>query len=1769
MKQPSLLFKPYFAVLKTLRPMAFWAIALGILFIPAFLQAQNFVGESVSVSPPQLQKQFTAYEVYRLDAAALHAHAQSGTTANLQLGDLHWQLDLQPSRIYADNYFLQAETARGRQTLPGRKAAAFKGHELNGGGRVRLTLHEQLVYGYVQGADECYYVEPLWYFDRTAARDLFVVYKKSDVIRSNETLCGVTETAEELERLEHSEPAHHDEAEFMACYELQIAIASDHLMLNKYGSESEVEAHNVGVINNVQGDYTGNFNHDLEFIIVTQFVSDQTNTWDATLDAGDLLDDFTDWGNAGNFGVTFDVGELWTNRNFAGSTIGIAFLNGICNSVKYHCLQDFSNDADLLRCLTSHELGHNFSSNHDACSTGTFIMCPFVSTSTTWSTGSTNAINNYMQTRINNGCLSPCASSPPVVSAFEASPNPACVGETVFFTNQSTGPVTSRTWSFPGGTPATSTQINPTVTWATPGVKNVTLTVNGPGGNNSSSQTITVLPLPVANFTSSVSGLTVNFNNTSTNATSFEWNFGDGGGSNEENPSYTYTEAGTYVVTLIVSNDCGTATRILTINTAPTADFEAEATEGCAPFVASFQNRSSANAVTLQWQFPGGVPSTSTQQNPTVTYTLPGTYSVTLTATNTQGNSVKVRTSYITVSNAPTANFTNSINGLAATFNNTSSNADTYLWNFGDGETSDEANPTHTYAAGGVYTIALTATNECGSVTINRTINVTAAPTANFTTNSSTGCSPLTVQFTNTSTGNANSINWQFPGGNPSTSTAANPTVVYNTAGIYTVTLTVGNGSGTTSASQTINANASPTAGFGASVSGATATFSNNSSNATSYSWNFGDSQISTSANPTHTYAADGTYTVTLTATNACGSSTSTQTVVIVTPPTAGFSASNATGCGPLSVQFNSNSSANSATFEWQFPGGTPSTSSAQNPLVVYSLPGTYSVTLTVGNAAGSNTSTQTSIVTVNPSPTAGFGASVSGATATFSNNSSNATSYSWNFGDSQTSTSANPTHTYAADGTYTVTLTATNACGSSTSTQTVVIVTPPTAGFSASNATGCGPLSVQFNSNSSANSATFEWQFPGGTPSTSSAQNPLVVYSLPGTYSVTLTVGNAAGSNTSTQTSIVTVNPSPTAGFGASVSGATATFSNNSSNATSYSWNFGDSQTSTSANPTHTYAADGTYTVTLTATNACGSNTSTQTVVIATSPSAGFTANTTTGCIGLSVQFSDISSANTTAWAWTFPGGTPATSAAQNPTVTYLTPGIYDVTLLATSAGGSSTFTQTNLINVLSNPTANFGASVSGANATFSNSSTNATSYTWNFGDDSNSTEANPAHTYAADGIYTVTLNAINNCGTAIFEQQITITTPPSAAFGPMNLVGCAPFEVQFANQSSANSATYAWVFEGGEPATSAQANPTVVWNQAGVYTVTLTAFNAAGNSTSTATVTVNSVPTPTFTSQTAGLSVVLTNNSANADSYTWDFGDSNTSTEANPTHTYAATGTYLVTLNATNECGTRSVTETIIISGDAPLPAIIATNTQGCAPLSVAFADQSEGAPTAWAWTFPGGNPGTSTEQNPNVTYSASGVYDVTLAVTNIFGTTTATFPTQIEVLDFPTAAFEYTLNQGTVTVSNASQNATSYAWNFGDGSTSTEAAPTHTYAASGTYTIEMTASNACGASTLQKTVVVVLVGAEEPEWLRHFSLFPNPNAGVFTLTMEGAAQDELVFTLFNAVGQMLRYETVDFRSGTLTHTFEWRDLPSAMYTLQVQAAGRTWYLKVAVQR
>lgn len=165
-------------------------------------------------------------------------------------------------------------------------------------------------------------------------------------------------------------------------------------------------------------------------------------------------------------------------------------------------------------------------------------------------------------------------------------------------------------------------------------------------------------------------------------------------------------------------------------------------------------------------------------------------------------------------------------------------------------------------------------------------------------------------------------------------------------------------------------------------------------------------------------------------------------------------------------------------------------------------------------------------------------------------------------------------------------------------------------------------------------------------------------------------------------------------------------------------------------------------------------------------------------------------------------------------------------------------------------------------------------------------------------------------------------------------------------------------------------------------------------------------------------------------------------------------------------------------------------------------------------------------------------------------------------------PTAAFNFSVNVNTVTFSNQSQNGDSYSWNFGDGKTSTEANPTHTYTLPGTYTVELTVSNNCGASTLQQMITLVFTGTDAPVWLEQFKLYPNPTSGVFTVEMTGTARQELAFTLYNNIGQLIRRETVDFGAGTLKHNFDYSHLPAGMYTLQIRSGAQAMQVKVVIE-
>ncbi len=253
-------------------------------------------------------------------------------------------------------------------------------------------------------------------------------------------------------------------------------------------------------------------------------------------------------------------------------------------------------------------------------------------------------------------------------------------------------------------------------------------------------------------------------------------------------------------------------------------------------------------------------------------------------------------------------------------------------------------------------------------------------PTANFTASPTSGSAPLTVRFTDTSTGRPTQWPWEF--GDGGTSNDRNPAHTHAAPGTYTVSLTASNSFGSDIETKTdyitVNVPPVPVADFtGAPLSGAAsliAQFTDTSTNVpTSWAWDFGDSGTSTLQNPSHTYAAAGTYTVTLTATNAGGSGTATREnyITVTEPqqsPTAAFSANVTTGTAPLAVAFTDTSTGGPTSWSWNFGDGA--TSAEQNPVHTYESPGNYTVTLTATNAAGSDTETKMGYITVATAPT-------------------------------------------------------------------------------------------------------------------------------------------------------------------------------------------------------------------------------------------------------------------------------------------------------------------------------------------------------------------------------------------------------------------------------------------------------------------------------------------------------------------------------------------------------------------------------------------------------------------------------------------------------------------------------------------------------------------------------------------------------------------------------------------------------------------------------
>ena len=239
----------------------------------------------------------------------------------------------------------------------------------------------------------------------------------------------------------------------------------------------------------------------------------------------------------------------------------------------------------------------------------------------------------------------------------------------------------------------------------------------------------------------------------------------------------------------------------------------------------------------------------------------------------------------------------------------------------------------------------------------------------------------------------------------------------------------------------------------------------------------------------------------------------------------------------------------------------------------------------------------------------------------------------------------------------------------------------------------------------------------------------------------------------------------------------------------------------------------------------------------------------------------------------------------------------------------------------------------------------------------------------------------------------------------------------------------------------------------------------------------------TGTPTSITAGNSVNFNDQSSNSPtSWSWNFGDGQSSTSQNPSHVYSSAGTYTVSLTTTNAYGSNTKTRTnyitVTAAGSAPVANFTGTPTNIIAGNSVSFTDQSSNTPTSWSWNF--GDGGSATNYNPTHTYTTAGTYNVSLTVTNSFGTDTKTkngYITVTEAGPEPLANFSASKTSNirqteSITFTDEStNNPTSWSWNFGDGASSTAQNPAHSYTTVGTYTVSLTATNQYGSTTETK--------------------------------------------------------------------------------------------------
>lgn len=1330
------------------------------------------------------------------------------------------------------------------------------------------------------------------------------------------------------------------------------------------------------------------------------------------------------WGQAGTSLGTGGTLNITTPGTY---TLTVTATNGCTATSSVVITQNIQNPTATI--------SNNPNTNTLTCSTTSIALTANGGGTYSWSNGTsvvgTSAILNVSATGTYtvtvtsaNGCTNTAATTilQDIVAPIAGITNNA--NTTVLTCSQTSISLTATggvSYSWSNGTSVVGSSANLSVT--TPGIYTVTVTgANGCTATQSSTitQTVAAPVVAISNVPNS-SELTCTLTTialTASGGGTYSWS--NGSTILGTSATLNVTTPGTYTVTVTGANGCSsTGSTTITQNiTAPNAAITANPNTTMLSCTNSAISLAATGGISYAWSSGG----TSLGTNPTISISTPGTYTVTATGAN--GCTATASTTITQNNQAPTVSIAASANGVltcSATSitltGSSSTGTGTATWLNGStvlstGPISGAGNVANfSVSAPGTYTLNILEANGCLGTNNYTVTQNTTVPVAAITNNSNTTiltCTQTTISLTGT--GGA-SYAWSNGTGTVGNIAAYSP----SSPGTYTLTATGANGCIDTEQIIITQNTTSPTASITNNTSATQLTCSLTSISLTAtgggtYSWSNGTTVVSTTANLTVT--TPGTYTVTVTsATNGC---TATSAVVItqnITAPTAAILSVPSPAVLTCTTTSIALTASGGGSYSWISAG----TNLGTQANISVTTPGTYTVTVTGVNGCSSTVS---SIVTQNiTAPTATITSSpatsiLTCSTATINLTASGGTSYSWSNGTTVVGTAA--TLAVTLPGIYTVTVTATNGCTSTANSTITQNISTPVAGiFNSSNATvlTCSQTSISLTANGG---TTYSWSNGTSVVGTAAALS----ITSPGTYTVTATAANGC-----TDTEVITITQNIAAPTAAIANGGTTTILDcnttsialTASGGVSYSWSNGSSVVGTAAQLQVSTA--GTYTVTVTAANGC---TDTEPIVITyqanTNPSFTQIAPICTGGV---INLATTSN-NGVNGSWS-----PAPNV--NATTTY--------TFTPNTGLCANTATMTIVVNPYPTISAQNDTICAGSNGTITTQiNLIGGTYAWN---NSTNTQANLIAAPNVTSTYTVIYNLAGCTDTA--SAQIVVNPVPVVQV--QNATICAGQTGALIASANLANGTYLWA--NGSTNDTLLLSPNSTSSQNVTYTL-----NGCTSAPVTATLTVNPVPTITMNNQTicAGDPVTMQANANPAGTYYW--GPNGVQGIATNTFTPIQDSTIEV-FNMLNGCSSDTIQATITVL-PLPISTFSANVLQGCVPLSVDF---SADVLNNTSYTWQTSNQLNASGAQTTLDFQINGSFSVTLTATLNGCSSSTTIANMIEVDNYPVAAFEpssqvFTEPNQALSFWNSSVGATTYQWNFGEGGSSSEEAPTHIF-------------------------------------------------------------------------------------------------------------------------